>query len=155
MGTDFINSKNEFFNAEDIINEELKNEINEINLLISFSLKDKTMSPDDIKKRIYYILDNSACMSPDAKDVCLFSKAGDAGLLAFRRLAILSLEANAFQKALGQICSIIGLGECRLVTNGEGGSIVVNFKSEQFYNENQTLISPQDFVKHLQLNNMI
>ena len=56
MGTDFINSKNEFFNAEDIINEELKNEINEINLLISFSLKDKTMSPDDIKKRIYYIL---------------------------------------------------------------------------------------------------
>ena len=44
MGTDFINSKNEFFNAEDFINEELKNEINEIeDLIINKKIKDEVI----------------------------------------------------------------------------------------------------------------
>lgn len=151
MGADFISSKNWGNNFEKLIDEELKSELQEIKLLVSFELNDKSKSKDDIKKRIYYIIDNSACMTSDANDVCAFSKLDNTGMLAFNKYAVLSMDADAFKKALSQICSIIGLGECRLVIKSGEKFDVVTFKDEKFFNEQHIIVSQQDFVTKLKL----
>jgi hypothetical protein len=72
-------------------------------------------------------------------------------MLAFNKYAVLSMDADSFKKALSQICSIIGLGECRLVVKSGEKFDVVTFKDEKFFNEQQIIVSQQDFVTKLKL----